>query len=283
MKKNAQNSNDEAQSRERLIVPEEIFAEAEAIEEQPRDEQPEEPISEQETEEEISASDEAEGGEYEQIAFFEEERQAKELPSSEKAPEDDEEARDEDGYDEENPRLVDKIFDFLELFVFTVAAVFIITTFLFRHAIVEGDSMSGTLEHGEHLIISDLFYSPDVGDVVVFEDYTLPEGLRKPIVKRVIATGGDKVLVSYDGTVSVNGIQIPDEHARYEGGGYLLRDDQIFAVGAEYTVPEGCVFVLGDNRNNSTDSRCFGAIDEDAILGKVIIRIYPFDVFGGVD
>ena len=283
MKKNAQNSNDEVPSRENLIVPEEIFAEDEATEEQAREEQPEEPLSEQETEEEISASVGAEDGAYEQIAFFEEERQANELPYAKEAPEDDTSGTDEDGYDEENPRLVDKFFDFLELFVFTIAAVFIITTFLFRHAIVEGDSMSGTLEHREHLIISDLFYSPDVGDVVVFEDYTLPEGLRKPIVKRVIATGGDRVLVDYDGTVSVNGIQIPDEHARYEGGGYLLRNDHIFAVGAEYTVPEGCVFVLGDNRNDSTDSRCFGAIDEDAILGKVIIRIYPFDVFGGVD
>ncbi len=99
-------------------------------------------------------------------------------------------------YDPEKPRRVDGRFDFIELFVFTLVAVMILTTFFFRHSIVEGESMEGTLTEGEHLIISDLFYKPERGDIIVCEDYET--GLFKPIVKRIIAIGGDTVKVTYE-------------------------------------------------------------------------------------
>ena len=279
LQKNNQNSEDNELIRDKLIVPEEIFA----AEEEAATEQDDRSSSEDSALITDEASEPQE--EYEQIAFFDEikeEAEPEEL-TEQAPPVEDKEAKDEDVYDSESPRLVDKLFDFLELFVFTVAAVFIITTFFFRHAVVDGDSMSGTLENNEHLIISDIFYSPKTDDIIVFEDYTLPEHLRIPIVKRVIATEGDRVRIDFDGKVYVNGEPIPDEHAVFEGGRYIPMLSHVYATGEEYTVPEGTVFVLGDNRNNSTDSRAFGAIDEDAILGKVIVRLFPFEKFGTVD
>ena len=170
------------------------------------------------------------------------------------------------------PRRIDTLFDFAELFVFTLAAVIILLSFVFRHSVVDGDSMMNTLQDGEHLIISDLFYTPERGDIVVFEDYSTT--LRKPLIKRIIAIEGD--------TVKIVG------HSVYVNG-ELLEEDYIFVDYAypqhviELTVGEGEVFVMGDHRNASTDSRSFGTVDEDAILGKVILRFYPFSKFGKVD
>ena len=282
MQKDINQKEQSLQEREKLIVPEEIFAEESVTGEDLENKA-------EALEADTTAS--ADTALYEQIAFFApESSEQTEVSESEPAPTEEKKEgvidrllkKDEDGYDAKRPRLADKIFDIVELIVFTIATVFIINAFFFKHATVVGDSMSGTLENGEHLIISDLFYSPDAGDIVVFQDYTLPEDLRTPIVKRVIATAGDTVRIESDGTVYVNDKKIPDEHANIQGA-YITRKNHSFARGEDYVVPEGCVFLLGDNRNNSEDSRCFGAVDADTILGRVILRVYPFDVFGGVD
>ena len=283
MQKDTKQKDESLQEREKLIVPEEIFAEENVVSENSSDE------SEVEASEDNPSFDAAL---YEQIAFFAPEGgEPTEAQNSEpNLKEEKKESvlsklleNDENGYDAKTPRLVDKIFDFVELIAFTILTVFIINAFFFKHATVVGDSMSGTLEENEHLIISDLFYSPDKDDIVVFQDYTLPEKLRTPIVKRVIATEGDTVRIESDGTVYVNDEKIPDEHANIVGGRYIVRTNHLYAKSEDYVVPEGCVFLLGDNRNNSEDSRCFGAVDADTILGRVIVRVYPFDVFGGVD
>ena len=105
-------------------------------------------------------------------------------------------------YDPKKPRKIDGRFDLIELFVFTLLAVMIITSFFFRHSVVQGDSMQNTLQNEEHLIISDFFYTPERGDVVVCEDHTAI--LNTPIVKRVIAVGGDHVKITRT-AVFVNG------------------------------------------------------------------------------
>ena len=163
------------------------------------------------------------------------------------------------------------VFDFVELLVLTLAAVLLITSFLFRHSVVDGASMESTLRDGDHLIISSAFYEPKVGDIIVFEDYTTKH--KKPLVKRIIATAGQTVTVLSDTEVLVDGVLVT--------GGFTD------GVSAEYTYPmepvtvsEGCVFVMGDHRNNSTDSRRFGEITVDSILGKVLLRVYPFSEFG---
>ncbi len=181
-------------------------------------------------------------------------------------------------YNPDKPRIIDTVFDFLELFVFTLAAVLIITGFFFKHTIVVGGSMDKTLENGEHLIISDLFYTPKRGDVIVFQDSST--GLDYPLVKRVIGVAGDTVTVDELGRVSINGEPILEEDYAYFDPSINYTKGKITAV-----VPEGEVFVLGDNRYNSQDSRSFPnkTVKVDCILGKVLLRVFPFDSFGTVN
>ena len=173
-------------------------------------------------------------------------------------------------------RLIDSLFDFIELFIFSLAAVFIITTFFFRHSVVDGGSMERTLFDGEHIIISDLFYKPERGDIIVCEDYSTE--LPIPIVKRVIAIAGDRVEIDSFGNVKVNG-ELLDE------SGYVYIDPNFPYIcdPLDMTVPDGEVFVMGDHRNVSQDSRKIGTIKEDSILGKVLLRFYPFEKFGVVE
>ncbi len=178
-------------------------------------------------------------------------------------------------YDPQKPRRIDRFFDFVELVVFTLLAVMIVTSFFFRHSIVDGESMENTLHSGEHLIISDLFYTPKRGDVIVCEDYTT--AIPKPIVKRVIAIEGDTVKITPDGNVFVNGNLLDEsEYVHIDDLGYHYRD-------LELTVPKNELFVMGDHRNKSTDSREIGTVSEDSVLGKVLLRFYPFNKFGKVD
>ena len=180
----------------------------------------------------------------------------------------------QDKYDPKKPRKIDGRFDLIELFVFTLLAVMILTTFFFRHSIVEGDSMKNTLHSGEHLIISDFFYTPKRGDIIVCEDYTT--SIKKPIVKRVIAIEGDVITITPNKLVYVNG-ELLDESAYVYVDGIDLTQP-IY----NFTVPEDEIFVMGDHRNDSEDSRSIGPISEDAVLGKVILRFYPFSKFGTV-
>jgi len=195
-------------------------------------------------------------------------------------------------YDPDKPRKVDTLFDFIELFVFTLLAVIIITSFFVRHSIVEGDSMLDTLHDGEALIISDLFYEPDYLDIVVCEDYSTV--LKKPIIKRVIALEGDKVRITKD-AIYVNGEKLDEPYVFIDEYGY---EYDTFPTNAfigypnlkyvpekffEFDVPEDKVFVMGDHRNRSTDSREIGAVEVDSILGRVIFRLTPFDKMGPVE
>lgn len=193
-------------------------------------------------------------------------------------PECDEEEEVERKYDPDNPRIIDSVFDFIELFVLTLVAVMVLTTFVFKHSVVEGSSMYSTLEDGDHLIITDLFYTPERGDIVVFEDYSTR--LKKAVVKRVIGLPGETVEVTVDTSgeyvVRING-EILEEDYDYTDVSHSSP-----TVGT-WVVEEGEVFVMGDNRYNSTDSREIGPIDIDTILGKVILRFFPLNKFGGVD
>ena len=164
------------------------------------------------------------------------------------------------------------LFDFVELVVISLAAVLLFTTFIMRHSVVEGSSMEGTLYENEHLMISDLFYTPERGDVVVCEDYSTT--LRKPLIKRVIGLAGDRIQIEGE-TVKVNGVTLSED--------YVLIDGPMEEYTLDIIIPEGQLFLMGDHRNYSTDSRDFGPVDEDSVIGKVLFRFYPFDKFGTLE
>ena len=185
---------------------------------------------------------------------------------------------------EPKQKKIDGIFDVLEMFVFALAFVLIAMAFCFRHSVVDGPSMMNTLQHGEHLIISSLFYSPKQGDIVVVQDASKEnssKNLAKPIVKRVIATEGQTVKIYYDASTNKNLVYV-DNVLLDEPYVYIDEPDYTYR-NLEMTVPEGCVFLMGDHRNNSADSRgTAGAFREEAILGKVVLRFLPIQRFGTV-
>ena len=175
------------------------------------------------------------------------------------------------------------LLDLIESILCSVFLVFLVFTFLFRIATVEGASMVPTLVNGDRLIISELGYTPQQGDVVIInarKSYQLDsEGLNKLIVKRIIALGGQKVDIDFNtGTVTVDDQVLQEAYintltTRDEGG-------MQFPV----VVPEGYVFVLGDNRDISKDSRHpnVGFVSESEIMGKALLRVFPLDKFGKV-
>ena len=162
----------------------------------------------------------------------------------------------------------------VELFAFTLAFVLLLTTFFFRSSAVNGSSMEGTLHHGDQLILYSFMYEPKVGDIVVFEDYST--GYREPLVKRVIATEGQTVEIYDTHTVIVDGVRLEEEYIFLDG--YDTTNYPII-----HTVAEGHIFVMGDHRNGSSDSRIFRDVSVDTVLGKVILRYYPFDTFTKFD
>lgn len=170
-----------------------------------------------------------------------------------------------------------EIFEWLETVAFSLVAVVLVFTFVFRIVGIDGDSMQNTLYDNDRLIITHLFYQPKAGDIVII---TQPNAVNKPLVKRIVAVGGQTVDIDTDrGLVYVDG-EVIDEPYIKEPTVKIPSPPMEFPV----TVPEGKVFVMGDNRNHSLDSRStdVGMIDVRYILGKAIFRIYPFNRIGGL-
>ncbi len=159
-------------------------------------------------------------------------------------------------------------YDMVDSLKGAIIVVFIVFAFVFRILGVDGDSMFPTLKDGDWVAISGITTSVDRGDIVVV---TQPWERNVPIIKRVIAVGGDTVYIDFDSSkVYVNGTEI---YEPYINEPTRRRGDVEFPL----TVEEGKVFVMGDNRNISLDSRSskIGLIDENYILGKALVRLYP--------
>lgn len=183
--------------------------------------------------------------------------------------------------------------DILDYALVTLFCIVLLCIYVFHFAAVQGDSMNPTLEAGNQLLVNALDLSPECGDIVIIdareavllrdtdgEPYHT-DGLHKVIVKRVIAVGGQRIDIDFD-----NGIVYRDGVALDEP--YISSPTNAPAINAAFeypiTIPEGYVFVMGDNRVVSKDSRYgdVGLIPLSDVEGKVILRLRPADQFGFV-
>ena len=187
-----------------------------------------------------------------------------------------------DIHEESSEEIVEKIpgRDVYETISSLVSALLVVTlvfTFVVRLMGVSGPSMIPTLQDGDRLLVvnSLLCGEYEVGDIVIARKESFD---AQPIVKRVIATEGQEINIDFDrGVVYVDGLALEEDYINE------LTTTKLDFIGPQ-TVPEGCVFVMGDNRNMSTDSRKteIGMVDNRLIIGKVYCVIFPLSSFGTV-
>ncbi|MCI8553849.1 MAG: signal peptidase I [Clostridiales bacterium] len=168
--------------------------------------------------------------------------------------------------------LFSNLYEWVEAAVFSLICVVLVFTFLFRVVGVDGPSMTPTLLNKERLIMTSINYTPQRGDIVVINRFT-----QEPLVKRIIAVEGDILEIDGEtGEVRVNGETLDESYIR--GTTYPIEMESPFQVS------EGHVFVMGDNRENSTDSRhhSVNEVPVKNIIGKAVWRIWPLNKFGSI-
>lgn len=184
------------------------------------------------------------------------------------------------------------------LIVVAFAAALLIKTFLLQAFYIPSASMEPTLEHGDRVLVEKVsfrFGDPEIGDVVVFEKevgplppadggfiqditdaikslFGFPTSGTQDYIKRVMAVGGDTI-EGRDGRIFINGDPVAEP---WFSEGTMTSDFP------SYPVPEGEIFVMGDNRGNSDDSRSFGGISEDDIVGRAFVLIWPLSDMSGL-
>ena len=167
------------------------------------------------------------------------------------------------------------ILEWYDALAVAVAVIALVFTFGLRVVQVDGHSMQPTLLNGERLLMTPL-KTPDYGDVVIVDSY-IPYG--KPLVKRVIGKAGDTIDIDFTAGIVYRNGEALDEP--YTAEPTYLYESVDFPI----TVPDGCLFLMGDNRNNSTDSRDtrVGCVDERDIMGAAVLRMLPFGKIGAAE
>jgi len=163
------------------------------------------------------------------------------------------------------------LYEWMQSIVMVFLLVLVLLTFVGRTMGVQYQSMSPTLHDGDRMIVRSILYTPSAGDIIVFSRNDFEDGAA--LVKRVIALAGDVVDIDTEsGLVYVNGFPL---HEPYTSGPVRVTG----TISYPFTVPEGHVFTMGDNRNASTDSRHveIAAVDEREIIGQVVAVVLPFD------
>ena len=176
-------------------------------------------------------------------------------------------------------------YDWIRCVLLAVSVVVFCLTFVFRLVEVDGKSMMDTLENADKVVVTDMFYKPHNNDIIVIAHAT---NYSHPIIKRVIAIGGQTVKLDYDNEkIFVDGAELTENYIKgttFSNNGnkdsnYLATDES-----GNFVSPEGKLFVLGDNRAVSLDSRSpeIGLIDVNDVIGKAQFVVFPFNRFGNV-
>jgi signal peptidase I len=170
--------------------------------------------------------------------------------------------------EQKTPTATMELYDWVQCIVSAVLCAILVFVFVGRLNGIEGPSMMQTLQDGDRVILSDLFYTPKDGDIVFIKTVAYGD---TPIVKRVIATAGQTINIDFaNGTVSRDGEVLKEDYTNTPTN--IPEDFQ-----GPLTIPDGYVFVMGDNRNNSEDSRssAVGLVDTRQIIGRVLFVVIP--------
>lgn len=172
-----------------------------------------------------------------------------------------------------NNKIISALYDFASIMLSSIIVVCVIFTFFFKISTVFGVSMENTLHEGDNVLIRSVNPELKYGDVIVISQ---PNGYDKVLIKRVIGVGGQTI--SFDretGKVIIDGVAVDEP--------YIKEDMEFtYSMTRTYVIPDGMLFVMGDNRNESADSRDMyvGLIDERYVVGKVIYRVGDKELFG---
>ena len=178
-----------------------------------------------------------------------------------------------------------ELFEWIQAIVIALVVSFILKNFVLTLVKVQGDSMEPTLQSSDRLYVNRLMYEPEKGDIIIFTPSSDPQ---KPYVKRVIATEGDTVYIDFEtGDVFVNDELLDEPYIlekTHRQGSYIqkLIERGEYSKENPIVIEEGKLFAMGDNRNNSKDSREIGQVPEEEIIGHACFRFWPLnniDVF----
>ena len=175
----------------------------------------------------------------------------------------------------ESTKPVSELYQNVRTLATVLTVLILIFTFVVRIIVVSGPSMENTLFNGDAMVVWSLGYRPKQGDVVVL---TQPAYQEDSIVKRVVALGGQTVDIDYHtNTVRVDGVPLKEDYIKE-----WMRTPSYGDGTTHIVVPEGHLFVMGDNRNESADSRypIIGTIDARLVIGRAILVAFPFDHLG---
>ena len=173
------------------------------------------------------------------------------------------------------------LFEIVETLVLTLIIFVVIQNFVAQPYKVQQQSMERTLEPEQYVLVDKLtprFDAYSRGDIVVFKPPADWGDDETPFIKRVIGEGGDTIDIR-DGHVFVNEVQLDEPYVYAEDDGTPQPTDAPFDQ-STWTVPAGELFLMGDHRSNSADSRTFGPVDVDQIIGRAWLRYWPLDTFG---